>query len=133
MDYGLTARQRISPSLWFGVNYVHTERTDGHLGYNDYSRDSYGMEFKLRLGRRFRLAADATYRVYNYTSAFAYNNPAAGRKVLKTLRSTVSASFKIRPNLSLLGEFAYRETASNDARIDYDQSQFLLSLQWNYN
>lgn len=131
-DYGLTARQRISPALWFGINYVHTERADEYLGYNDYSRDSYGMEFKMRLGRRLRLSADATYRVYNYTNAFAYNNPAAGRKLLETLTGTVSASFKVRSNITILGEFAYRETASNDLRIDYDQSQFLLSLQWNY-
>ena len=132
IDYGIMARQRITRAMWFGVKYVRTERTDGYLGYNDYTRDGYGLEFSLRAGRRFRLKADATYRVYNFNNAFAFNNPVAGRKTLESLRGRVKASLELDWNVTLVGEFIYREVVSNDVRIQYDRSQYLLSVQWNY-
>jgi len=132
IDYGIMARQRITRAMWFGVKYVRTERTDGYLGYNDYTRDGYGFEFSLRTGKRFRLKADATYRVYNFSNAFAFNNPAAGRKTQESLRGKLTATFKLDWNITLVGEFTYREVASNDFRIQYDRSQYLLSVQWNY-
>jgi len=132
IDYAITARQRISRRFWFGVKYVRTERTDGYLGYNDYARDAYGIELSLRAGKSFRLRADTTYRVYNFTSAFAFNNPAAGRRTLETVFGRVSASVDLNWNLSLVGEYAYKDVVSNDLRIQYDRSQFFVSLQWNY-
>ena len=35
-------------------------------------------------------------------------------------------------NLTLVGEYVYREVASNDTRLDYERGRFMLSLQWNY-
>jgi len=132
LDYAITARQRISRRFWFGVKYVRTERTDKYVGYNDYARDAYGIELSLLAGESFRLRADTTYRVYNFTSAFAFNNPSAGRKRLETVFGRVSASVDLNWNLSLVGEYAYKEVVSNDIRIQYDRSLFFLSLQWNY-
>ncbi len=132
IKYGIQARQRISSFMWFGVTYLRTERSDGYVGYNDYTRDGYRAEFSLRAGQRFRLRASATYRVYNFTNAFAYNNPAAGRRTMETLRGGLTASYVLAWNLTLVGDYAYREIASNDARIDYDRSLYSLSLRWNY-
>ena len=129
---GIEARQRITRSMWFGVSYFRTERTDGHVGYNDYTRDGYKFEFSLRVGQRFRLKTGATYRIYNFTNAFAFNNPAAGRRTMETLRGAVTASYILAWNLTLIGDYAYREIASNDTRLQYDRSLFSLSLRWNY-
>lgn len=133
LDFSISARQRLTRRSWFGVKYVRTERTDGYVGYNDFTRDGYGLEFSLRAGESFRIKADTTYRVYNFTNAFAFNNPIAGRKTLETLFGTITASMDFSWNLSLVGEYAYKEVVSNDIRIQYDRSQFMLSLQWNYN
>ena len=35
-------------------------------------------------------------------------------------------------DLRLIGEYTYRDVVSNDARIDYDRSLIMLSLQWDY-
>ena len=35
-------------------------------------------------------------------------------------------------NLTLVGEFFYNEVSSNDARIAYDRSQYLFTIQWNH-
>ena len=130
VDYGVLARQRLTGSFWFGVKYVFTDRVDNYLGYNDYTRDGFGAEFHLRLGNRFRLDAEALYRIYNFTNAFAFNNPVAGRKTLESADGRLSLSYDMPWNLRLVGDYTYRDVTSNDARIAFERSLFMLSLQW---
>jgi tetratricopeptide (TPR) repeat protein len=132
IDYGMAARQRLTGNIWFGVKYVFTDRRDMYLGYNDYTRDGFGAEFHLRLGDRFALDAEALYRIYNFTNAFAYNNPAAGRKTLETADGRIGISYEMPWNLRLNGNYSYSDVSSNDARIAHERSIFMLSLQWSY-
>ncbi len=132
VDYGAEARQKVTGAFWFGVSYVRTERMDAYIGYNDYLRDSYGAEFRLRFGDRFSLKAEALYRIYNYANAFAFNNPAAGRKTLETATGKLKAVLEMGWNTRLVGEYQYKDVTSNDTRIAHQRSLFLLSLQWDY-
>ncbi len=129
-NYGAVARQRITRAFWFGVRYQHTIREDKYLGYNDYLRDSYGADFSLRISDRFRLRVEGWYRLYNYINAFAYHDPGAGRKTLEAIDGRVTARWQLTDNLGLVGSFEYRDTASNDLRIDYTRGQFMLGLRW---
>ena len=52
-DASLIARQRLFEGFWFGVEYERTRRLDRHVGYNDYVRDSYGVEIHWDIGNRF--------------------------------------------------------------------------------
>lgn len=130
VELGATARQRITRAAWFGLNYSRTTRADRHVGYYDYIRDDYGAEFSLRAADRFHLHAGATYRIYGYTNAYAYNNPAAGRKTLETADGRLAAQWRFTDRLSLTGEYVYRDVQSNDARIAYTRSFFMLGLRW---
>ena len=132
VDYGILARQRLTRAFWFGVSYVRTERIDAYIGYNDFLRDTYGAELRLRISDRFELNAEADYRIYNYSNAFAFNNPAAGRKTLETATGNLKAIFEMGWNLRLVGEYTYRDVTSNDTRIAYERSLYLLSVQWDY-
>ena len=111
---------------------MRTEREDAYIGYNDYGRDTYGAELSLSISDRFRLQADARYRIYDYTNAFAFNNPAAGLKTLEMAEGNLKATFDAGWNLRLVGEYSYRDVTSNDTRIAYERSLYLLSLQWAY-
>ena len=129
---GAIARQRITSSLWFGVKYEFTQRIDGFVGYNDYVRDTYGAELHVRLGNRFDLDVDAMYRIYDFTNAFAFNNPAAGRRTLETAIGSVRLTYDLPWSLRLVGNYRYTDVASSDARIAYERSLFMLSLEWQY-
>ncbi|MFQ5566170.1 MAG: hypothetical protein ACE5EU_07395, partial [Paracoccaceae bacterium] len=89
LQYGVTARQRIGSALWFGFGYTRTRREDKYLGYNDYTRDTYNVDIRSRLGPKFEMRANAYYRVYDYENAFAFHSPAAGRKTLETINGSV--------------------------------------------
>jgi len=130
LDIGLLARQRITDNMWFGVEYKRSDRQDRFVNYYDYTRDSYGAEFRWRIGRRFELAAEGHYRLYNYPNAFAFNDPALPRKTLETADGSLIATFRMTRHLSLVFEAEYRDQASNDTRIQYDRNQFVLGVRW---
>lgn len=132
VSLGATARQRLTRSFWFGLRYQRTERSDQYLGYNDYYRDSYGADFSLRVNDRFKVRTEGWYHIYNYLRAYAYQVPAAGRKTMETATARVTARWRFNNDLSLIGSYEFAETASNDLRIDYTRSQFMIGLRWQF-
>jgi hypothetical protein len=129
-DAGITARQRITPNMWFGLDYVFTRRTDLHAGYNDYDKHTYGIEFHLLANDRFELEASGAYRVYDYANALAFHNPAAGPKTLERILGTVIASYRMTEQLTLVGEMRYDDVASNDTRLAYNRLQYSVGVRW---
>ena len=127
---GLRARQRITDSMWFGFDVVRTQRTDQYVGYNDYTRDAFGVEFHWNIGARFDLEVSSVYRLYDYPNAFAFHNPAAARKTQESLDANFEANYRFTPNLSLFAEVRHREVVSNDIRIQYDRTGYALGVRW---
>ena len=39
-------------------------------------------------------------------------------------------TFRMTDTLTLVGEYKYRDVASNDTRIEYGRSQTLLGVRW---
>lgn len=132
LEAGVTARQRIGKGFWFGFDYVRTQREDTYRGYNNYVRDTYNLDISWRAGRKFRLEASAYYRVYDFENAFAFHNPVAGRKTLETMIGSLNASFRMAWDLTLVAQYNYRDVASNDTRIAYDRSQYVIGIRWDY-
>ena len=130
LEFGVTARQRITRSMWFSLDYVRTEREDRHVGYNNYVRNSYGGEFHWRIGNRFDLEAAGAFLVYDYENAFAYQNPAAGRKTLERIIGSVLFTFDLTRSFTLVTEYRYHDSQSNDARIAYNRSRISVSIVW---
>jgi tetratricopeptide (TPR) repeat protein len=130
LTVGLTARQRITRTMWFGFNVELTDRQDRYLGYNDYTRDEFGVDFSWTPSPRFRLELSSYYRNYDYPNAFAFHNPVAGIKTLESLRGNVLAEFRMTPRLSLRAEAELRESVSTDIRIGYDRTWFSLGVTW---
>ena len=126
----LRARQRIMDSMWFGFDVEHTRRTDQYVGYNDYTRDSFGFEFHWAPGDRFDIEASGTYRLYDFPNAFAFHNPAAGPKTQESLDGSLLATWHINRHWSIVAEARHREVVSNDIRIQYDRTQYVLGVRW---
>jgi hypothetical protein len=129
-EYAVEARQRITRAMWFGLAYARISREDRHVGYNNYLSDDYGAQLHLSFGDRFDFDATASYRIYNFENAFAFHEPAAGRKTLETATGIASATYWMTDSFSLVGEYIYRDVTSNDTRIEYARSQMMLSLRW---
>lgn len=132
LSLSLTARQRIFGSVWFGFDIEHTKRTDQYAGYNDYTRDSFGVEVHWAPGDRFNLEASGNYRLYNYPNAFAFHNPLAGNKTQEAAKISLTGSYQMTHNLSLVGEARFRETVSNDLRIQYERTQYIIGVRWDH-
>ena len=116
--------------MWFGFDVEHTRRTDQYVGYNDYTRDSFGFEFHWAPGDRFDIEASGTYRLYDFPNAFAFHNPAAGPKTRESLDGSLLATWHINRHWSIVAEARHREVVSNDIRIQYDRTQYVLGVRW---
>ena len=127
---GLRARQRITDNMWFGFDVKRTERNDKYVGYNDYTRDSFSFEYHWTPGRRFDFELEGTYNLYDFPNAFAFHNPAAGRKTQESLLAKVHASYRMTRGLRIFVEGRLKETVSNDIRIQYDRMQYILGVRW---
>jgi len=130
IDVTVMARQRVLRSLWFGVEYQRTIREDRYLGYNDYIRNSYGGQINWRPTERFNIVASSYYQLYDYSNAFAFNNPVVARRTLETLDANLTATFEMTNSLHLVLEASIVERVSNDTRISYDRNQFVLGVRW---
>ena len=126
----LRARQRILDNMWFGFEVERTERTDQYVGYNDYTRDSFGFEFRWSPGRRFDFDASGVYNLYDYPNAFAFHDATAARKTQESLDIDVSAAYHFSRHLSIVAEARLREVVSNDIRIQYDRTQYVIGVRW---
>ena len=127
----MSARQRLTAGLWFGVKYIFTDRRDQYVGYNDYTRDGFGAEIHYEFGDNFTLDVEGLYRIYNFANAYAFHNPTVDRKTMETASGRIAFRYDMPWNLRLAGDFTYHEVASNDARIAYERGMFMLSLEWN--
>ena len=132
LEYGLTARQRLTDSIWLGFSFELMDREDRYVGYNDFTRNSYNFEFHWDAGRRFDLEIEATYRDYDYPNAFAFHEPVAGPKTFETMDAEILGTWRLSRRFSLIADVDYRETASTDTRIEYDRMRYSLSLIWDF-
>ena len=128
----IVARQRLTRRSWFGVEYERTDRSDGYVGYNDYIRDTFKVEARWRPNAKFRLQASARYSLYDYPNAFAFNSDTLAPKTLETAMGEVEARWRVTRRLTIIGELMHREAVSNDSRIQYDQNQVMVSVEWDY-
>jgi tetratricopeptide (TPR) repeat protein len=126
----LTARQRIFDSLWFGLNIRRTERLDKYVGYNDYTRDSVSAEVHWSPGRRFDIEASGVYHLYDYPNAFAFHDSTAARKTQEGAQTSIIGTFNMTRHWSIVAEARYRETVSNDTRIQYERNQYSIGVRW---
>jgi len=130
LSFTLRARQRVADNMWFGWEVEHTERTDEYVGYNDYTRDDFRLEFHWSPGDRFDLEVNGAYRNYDYSNAFAFHNSLLARKTQESSDASIIGTYHMTRHLSLVGEARYNETISNDTRIQYERFQYILGVRW---
>jgi hypothetical protein len=128
----LTARQRIFDSLWFGFDIRRTERLDKHVGYNDFTRDSVSAEVHWSPGRRFDLEVGGVYHLYDYPNAFAFHDPTGARRTQEAAQANIIGSYAMTRHWSIVAEAKYRETVSNDTRIQYERNQYSIGVRWEH-
>lgn len=132
VEYGVSARQRITTAMWFGLNFELTSREDRHVGYNNYDRIKYSLDYHLNIGQRFDVRASGSFSDFNFENAFAFNNPAAGDKTLEIFEVSAAVIYQLTDSFELSGEYYLRDVTSSDRRIQYGRSQFMIALRYFY-
>jgi len=111
-------------------DYLRIDRMDQFAGYYDYDQHVYRLGTTFRPGRRFRLSIAAVSRTYEYSRAFAFNDPAAGPKDLEDVSAELTMEYRITPRLALSAELWSEDIASSDPRAAYVRSQSMIGVRW---
>ncbi|MFZ2542128.1 MAG: hypothetical protein WAW75_10220 [Gallionella sp.] len=130
-DISFTLHNRISPDWLLYLDYDHTNRTDGTVGYNDYAKNRYGARALYGQGRiKARLSLHHWTR--DYPSAFAFDVAAGGRKTYSGNDLKIKAEYEQTKNSALWTELLYKSQNTTDLRYDYVSSQFMAGMSWAY-
>jgi hypothetical protein len=126
----LEVARRLGRAVDLEADYLRVERTDGFLGYYDYSLDVLRVGFGFHPAQRFDIKLSALARSYDYPNAFAYHVAAGGARELEEAGLTLEAEYRFSPHLALSAEVGLLDVTSTDARAAYLRSQAMLGIEW---
>ncbi len=129
---GTTLRGRVSSTLVAYLDYKLTLRKDDFQGYDDYTKNKIGVRAIYDDGDRFRSRLSLSYWNRNYDKAFAFDNPAGGKKDYDGYRIKGKGEYSFHENWSAWVEGKYQVEDSTDLRYDYDRYQAMAGVQWKY-
>jgi hypothetical protein len=116
--------------LTLDASVLQLERTDGFVGYNDYTQDLASLRAKLWPGRRFSMSLGITTRSFEYPNAFAFHDPALGLKELGDDYLDVAAEFVATRTLSIFAELSATDVTSTDTRAAYTRARSSIGVTW---
>lgn len=128
---GITLRNRISSGWLLYLDYDHTQRTDGYVGYGDYRENRYGARLIYEQGRlKTRLALHHWGR--DYPHGFAFDDAAQGPKTYSGNDLKFKAELEQTKHTALWTELIYKVQNTTDLRYDYVRAQIMAGVSWAY-
>jgi hypothetical protein len=123
-------KRQLGRAVELEADYLRLDRTDGFVGYYDYTQDVLRIGFSFHPAPRFDLKLAALARSYDYPNAFAYHVAAGGARELEEAGVTLEAHYRIKPHFTLRAELASLDVTSTDARAAYLRTQAMLGVEW---
>lgn len=130
VSLGGSATQELFDAVRLSLGYARTDRTDRHLGYDDYVRDLFWAGTRVRLGSRLSVDARAEYRDYFYPSAWAFDRPAGGPLQTEMLLATIAAEYRLLDRFVLYADAELQDLTSTDPRLTWDRRLVSVGLRW---
>jgi Tfp pilus assembly protein PilF len=122
--------RRLGRSVHLEADYLWLDRTDGFVGYYDYTLDVLRVAFGFHPAPRFAIKLAAIGRSYDYPNAFAYHVAAGGARELEQAGLTLEAEYRLKPHFTLWAELDSLDVTSTDARAAYLRTQAMLGVEW---
>ena len=126
----LELARRLGRAVELEADYLRLERTDGFLGYYDYTLDVLRVGFDFHPARSLDIKLSALARSYDYPNAFAYHVAAGGARELEEAGLTLEAEYRFTRHFALWAEIDSLDVTSTDARAAYLRTQATLGVEW---
>jgi len=129
-EYGLSLRKRFSKAAVAYLDYDRTNRTDEHVGYNDYTKDEVAVRFIYTGIQDTRLRMKLARWSRDYPNAFAFDDPAQPQKTYDGIDATIKGEFKLDDAWGLWAELKSWDQSTTDLRYDYRKYQAMVGVSW---
>jgi hypothetical protein len=126
----LGVTRELGAAVELRADYLRLERTDGFVGYYDYTQDVLRVGFGFAPTPRFDIALHAVGRSYDYPRAFAFHVAAGGAREITERSFELEAEFRVTRRLALWAELDSAEVISTDARAEYARTRAMLGVEW---
>lgn len=128
----LTLRQRVNKSLVAYVDYTRQERKDEFVGYNDYGQNRYKVRAIYTPTEELRVRVAASYWDREYDRAFAFDDPAGGKKDYSGITFDAGAEYGYSKLVSFWADLNYDSQDTNDNRYEYDRTQLIAGAKFEF-
>jgi len=130
-SYLLTALRYRMNKDWLHVFHLgYKTRKDAYVGYDDYSRISYGFksQWDMNSFNRLELALDLWKR--DYSKAFAFDDPTQEKKAYDGSTLELSYTRKLNEQMDVVGSYTNIDENSTDTRYQYVKRLYMVTLQY---
>lgn len=128
--YGVSLRGRMSKDAVVYLDYDRTDRTDEHVGYNDYEKDEYGIRIIYTGIQDTKLRIKLSSWKRDYPNAFAFDKAGQPQKKYDGIDALVKGEYKLTKAWVVWAEYKSEKQNSTDLRYDYDKYQTLVGVSW---
>lgn len=128
----LTLRQRVNKSLVAYVDYTRQDRKDEFVGYNDYGQNRYKVRAIYTPSKDLRLRVAASYWDREYDRAFAFDDPAGGKKDYSGITFDAGAEYGYSKSVAFWADLNYDSQDTTDKRYEYDRTQLSAGVKYEF-
>ena len=128
----LTLRQRVSKSLVAYADYTRQDRKDEFVGYNDYGQNRYKVRAIYTPTEELRVRVAASYWDREYDRAFAFDDPAGGKKDYSGITFDAGADYAYSKQVSFWADVNYDSQDTTDKRYEYDRTQLSAGVKYEF-
>src|SRR3990170_1442463 len=128
----LTLRQRVSDSLVAYVDYTRQDRKDEFVGYNDYGQNRYKVRAIYTPTEELRVRVAASYWDREYDRAFAFDDPAGGKKDYSGITFDAGVDYGYSKQVSFWADLNYDSQDTTDKRYEYDRTQLSAGVKYEF-
>lgn len=127
-----TVSHKISKKLKTYYKYVLTQRTDEHLGYNDYARNEISVRVRYKYTGKTKVRTKLAYSTTDYDRAYDFENDTLGIKENSGADLDVKVEHEVNKHKLYYVELNYTDRVSTDDRYDYTNNVIMLGAKWEY-
>lgn len=128
---GAVLHNRISSELALNLDFMHTQRADGNVGYNDFSENRYGARVKYERGE---LSGQLSLHHWarDFPNGFAFDVAGQGAKTFGGNDLKLRVKLDQDKNTAFWTELEYTSQNTTDLRYDYTRTLLMAGVSWSY-
>ncbi len=130
--FGISLRNSITKNITVYLDYELRLREDDYQGYDDYTKNKYGVRFLYDNNQGYRMRLKAAYWERDYDIAKAFDELDQADKEYDGIDIEFRGDYALNKQWYIWVEDIYDLDNSTDKRYEYDRNQIMAGVKWEF-